>query len=162
MKYLISIFIIMLVSINSFAQEVGIGVSAQGDRTIYMPIEIDTALRLEPSLYYYKSNDTGEFSGSSEEYEILVGLFNLKRQSEKSKIYYGVRAGYTAYHYKSGSDHEHFEGYKIEPTIGLEYSLIENLTVAGDVSFSYSNRNGEARTREYTSTDSELTVRYYF
>ena len=38
MKYLVSSFITVLLTFNSFAQEVGIGVSAQGDRTIYMPI----------------------------------------------------------------------------------------------------------------------------
>jgi len=162
MKKLFLFSISMLISLSSFSQEVGLGVSAQGDRTIYMPIKVNESLRLEPSIYYYKSKDSGEFSGSSEEYEALIGLFRLKPQSDKSKIYYGARAGYTAYHSKYGSNHEHFEGYKIEPTIGLEYMLVENLTVAGDVSFSYSNRNGNGRTLEYTSTDSELSIRYYF
>ncbi len=162
MKYLVLSFFTVLLTFNSFAQEVGLGVSAQGDRTIYMPIKINEGLRLEPSIYYYKSKDTGEFSGTSEDYELLVGFFNLRQQSDKSKIYYGARVGYSANHYTYNSVHEHFEGYKIAPTIGLEYLLVENLTVAGDVSFSYSNRNGDDRTREYTSTDSELSVRYYF
>lgn len=162
MKYLFSFFITTIIAVNGFAQEVGVGVSAQGDRTIYVPIKIDETFRVEPSIYYYKNKDTGDYNSTSESYELMIGIFNLSQQSDKSKIYYGARAGYSAYHYKYNSNHEHFEGYKIAPTIGLEYLLVENLTVAGDVSLNYSNLNGNDRTRENTTTDTELSVRYYF
>ena len=147
---------------NALTQEVGVGVSAQGDRTIYMPIKIDETLRLEPSVYYYKDKDTGEYESTSERYDLLVGIFKLDKQSDKSKIYYGARVGYSSNNYKSEYRDENYEGYKIAPTIGLEYVLVDNVTIAGDVSFNYSNLNGNSATQENTTTDSELSVRYYF
>ncbi len=162
MKYLAFILLIGSITTCATAQEIGVGVSAQGNRTIYFPINISETLRLEPSVFYDKYRVSGDADYKNENYELLAGVFKLKPYSEKSKLFYGARLGYAAFHYRSNNSNNNFEGYKIAPTIGLEYLLVDNLTIAGDVSFNYSNLNGNAETRENTSTDTELSVRYYF
>lgn len=73
--------------------------------------------------------------------------------------------GYIANHRKvtgNYTDEEHSEGYKIEPTIGFEYKLVENFSIAADASINYSNVNGKGSTDQDTYTDTEVSVRYYF
>ncbi len=162
MKYLASLLLVGSITTCATAQETGVGVSVQGSRTIYIPISISENLRIEPSISYDKYRTSGDSNYKSENYELLTGIFQLKKHTDKTKLYYGARLGYAAEHYRSGDTDNHFEGYKVAPTMGLEYIVVDNLTVSGDVSFNYSNLNGNAKTRESTSTDTELAVRYYF
>jgi hypothetical protein len=162
MKYLLPFIAGALFTTDVLSQQVAAGVSVQGGRTVFASIDLSETLRIEPSIYYSKDRSSGDSPNKYEYIELLTGFFKLKNYSEKSKLFYGARAGYSAYHHRGYSGSEHFEGYKIAPTMGLEYLLVENITLSGEVSFNYSNENGNAETRESTNTDTELSVRYYF
>lgn len=162
MKHILSIIGATLFTTDVLAQQISAGVSVQGGRTFFTSVDLSETLRIEPSIYYSKEKSSGDNPNKYEYIELLTGLFKLKNYSEKSKLFYGARVGYSAYHHRNYSGDEHFEGYKIAPTMGLEYLLVEDITLSGEVSFNYSNENGNAETKESTYTDTELSVRYYF
>ncbi len=166
MKYVAFILIGFIVSLSAVAQDRGIGVSIQGDRTLFMTFDIDSKLRLEPSIYYNNSMASGEFATEHEAIELLLGVFNKSEVSDQTNYYYGSRLGYAAkkdrYKTSYSDDKKTYEGYKVSSVIGVEYYFIENLSLSGDISINYRNLNGNAVTIEEISTDSGLSVRFYF
>ena len=165
MKYLFTLGMTALLATNVSAKEEALGVSVQGEPTIYFSFELDNGLRIEPSLLFHKSKDSGDTTYEYETYQLLVGIFKVKQHTDKTSIFYGSRIGYLAYHNKSTyaySEDEHNEGYKIEPTIGFEYKLVDNFSISADASINYSNVNGKGTTDQNTYTDTEVSVRYYF
>ncbi len=170
MKYLYAVGITALFAVNVSAQEESLGVSVQGDQTIYYSFKLDNGLRLEPSIFFYqgkesRTNFSSEYEYSHERYEVLFGIFKVETYTDKTSIFYGSRVGYVATHnrFKGYSDEdEHSEGYKIEPTIGFEYKVAENVAISADASINYINVNGKGATDQTTYTDTEVSVRYYF
>ena len=145
MKYLTALGMTALFAINVSAQGEAIGVSVQGDQTIYYSFELDNGIRLEPSIFFYQVKESdNEFEYIYERYELLLGIFKVETYSDKISIFYGSRVGYAARHDRYNgfsNEDEHKEGYKIEPTIGFEYKLVENIAISADASINYSNLN---------------------
>jgi hypothetical protein len=186
MKYLVLAFVGCFVSFCAVAQDRSIGVSIQGGSTLFMSFDIGESLRIEPSIFYSNSKSTGEVASENESVELLLGVFERVSYSAKVTSFYGARLGYAANKviYKTNSylygrtgaygigdvsdrqhlirDEHRYEGYKIAPTLGVEYHFIENLSLVGEVSINYKNVNGNAKTDTNTYTDTGLSVHFYF
>jgi len=186
MKYLVLTFVGSLVSFGATAGSKSVGVSMQGGNTLFMSFDIGDNLRLEPSVFYSNSKSTGEVASEHDSVEILLGVFERVSYSAKVTSFYGARLGYAAnkvvyktdlFSYgRSGAygigdvsdseylirDEHSYEGYKIAPTFGIEYHVIENLSLVGEMSINYKNVNGNAETDTDTYTDTGLSVHFYF
>lgn len=160
----------------------GVGAAVNDGFKIYFPINTDNFL-IEPTLVYLKNkNDTGSpqsFNGENTTIQIGAGIFKKSPSIKNTRIYYGARLGYIKNESNrnfSGSQisTSKDDGYFIAPTIGAEYYIIDNFSVALDLSLSYSKTDGDATssfngfdsafsTKDTTTrTAAEIIVRYHF
>jgi hypothetical protein len=151
------------------AADVGLGVSVQSnDSWIYVPIDIGTKVRLEPSLRYFEGDSTSEvhqsFLGSqvqttikseSKTYELALGVFGLTDVLESVRIYYGARLAYvdTKSEVRMSEqfgntvdrtlEETKSDGYRISPTLGFEYFLTKRFSLGGEAEWSYQDVDSE-------------------
>jgi len=200
---LVFVVIFLLSSIPNYAQDeaskkttkIGIGVtisdikdlfqSIMGDGnaapSIYIPIDISPAFRIEPEISYYKFSEKEEYNSSTDEnritsYSIGLGLSSMNRRGSVN-LFYGARFGMikassvNEYTYIGGADkdEETGSGFYIAPTIGGEYFFSENFAMGGEVQIKYSstkwegeNGGDEGVKRSVLSTRALFSVRFYF
>jgi len=161
----------------------GVGAAVNDRLKIYFPINTNNFL-IEPTLVYLKNkNDTGSpqsFNGENTTIQIGVGLFKKSPSIKNTRIYYGARLGYIKNESNSNFSGSQIStsknnGYFIAPTIGAEYYIIDNFSVALDLSLSYTKTDGDTtssfngfdstfNTKDTTTTRSaaEIIVRYHF
>lgn len=164
----------MLLFANAgFAADVGVGIGAQSNEaSIYLPIEWTSGYRLEPGIRFSKSVSTTEEpftasrSGStlrqeSHSFEFGVGAFRLFSLSESGKVSVGVRLSWvdsksdlksestsTTGPFSFYRSETSFDGYRIAPTIGLEYLLGERFSIGGEVGYSFLDLDGSGSTQQ--------------
>jgi hypothetical protein len=147
---------------SAMAADFGVGISARSDDGfLYVPIDITQSFRIEPSVRYLSSEQTfiqpsGEDTSETDQWELGVGVFGLKRVTDAAHIYYGARLAYvdvesttvdegsfglTLY---SESDQD---GYRIGPTVGFEYLFGGHFSVGGEASYSFVDLEGESTAR---------------
>ena len=192
MKYLYgSILIVILAASGAVAATVGLGVSAKsGDTSIYIPVDINNSIRIEPfvqsrkSSSDYKHYDAGFPSGSSDSKSSSsyygVGIFGKSSINENSNTYYGARFAYLTGKFESKSDSHNYEsdysGYDIAPTLGFEYYITEKFSVGAEAEWYYEKTDGEIKSissfggvvltsdeeQESTGTYTRILVRFFF
>lgn len=158
-KHVISSLFLILASGTASAVDFGIGArvadSYQG--TIYLPININNSIRIEPSFTHYKEkedwDEEGYLSRSDSVSTIELGLFKVFTHQEKLKSYAGIRAGISNISYEWTSRYSETIDYNkrnydrtiITPTFGFEYFFIPNVSLAGE--FGYIYIEGENKSR---------------
>ena len=181
MKLLIASLLTLSLAGVASASDYGMGVSIQdGDPSIYLPINVTDNFRIEPVFSYYKSTRKSadieqEFKGL----DILLGFFGRKNISENVSTYYGGRFGYTSrennFEANFNSNKTETDGYIIEPAFGFEYHFTENISLGGEVSYRYSNVDGDSSSQALlgsiteskadtttSSTNTSVVLRYVF
>ena len=183
-----------LASGSVLAADFGIGISARSDDGwLHVPIDLSKKFRVEPGIRYvsndfsYTSLNAGQYESKreSDQWELGVGLFGLQQVSEEARLYYGARLAYvdsksTDTTRGSASDvsvnESDLDGYRIGPTVGVEYVFGGHFSVGGEVSYTFVDLEGESRSRfnnspfglpvgnsqESQGTDTRLIFRYMF
>ena len=162
-------------AVPAWAADVGVGVSIESnDSTIYVPIDFGDSFRVEPFVNFSKTKHSSYGNQSSvETLQIGTGLFALKPLGDSIRLYYGGRLSYldlesTANYFGGNSyyyDSREGRGYRVAPTLGVEYSFNSHLSFGAEAAWFYqdvddSNANGiEERG---TGTDTRLILRLRF
>lgn len=147
---------------SAMAADFGVGISARSDDGfLYVPIDITKSFRIEPSVRYVSNEQTftqsfGEDSSETEQWELGIGVFGLKRVTDAAHIYYGARLAYVDVQ-SSSVDESSFglsiysntdqDGYRIGPTVGFEYLFGGHFSVGGEASYSFLDVDGESTSR---------------
>ena len=176
MKYSYIAILIAIASTTTHAAQTGIGVSVQGDAgTIYVPVEISDAFRIEPT-FEFRHNNEEQVDGdtySMTNMKLGCGLFGKTELLEQLRTYYGVRLGYvyTQRERSAGvsSDYDvQTHGINVAPTLGLEFYITDRFSVGGEIAwyFQYDHGAGDGDfgvdNETTTGTDSRLVARFYF
>lgn len=139
----------------------GIGASIRdGDPSIYLPIEISPAFRVEP-FFAWSEVDTGA-GGSTESRQAGAGGFFRFDLHEQLQTYAGGRLAFV----EMEDPAQELDGFRIEPTVGVEFWATRRFTLALEA-FLYledldgSTAGGLAVERESTGTDTRLLVRFF-
>ena len=163
-------------ALSTSAADVGIGVSIQSDDSlIYLPIDINKQIRLEPSIRYVK--DEQEFGNGSgfeqESIELGIGVFGLASIGESIRAYYGGRLAYVNNEFEQSNvfigggiflTEGDSDGYRISPTLGFEYLINERLSIGAEAEYFFQDLEGDdnGTDRETSGTDTRLIVRFKF
>lgn len=173
------------------AADFGIGISARSDDGfLYVPIDITQSFRIEPSVRYVSNEYTytqsfGEDSSETEQWELGIGIFGLKKVTDAAHIYYGARVAYVDVQSSSVDESSYYvpiysetdqDGYRIGPAVGFEYLFGQHFSVGGEASYSFLDVEGESTARlgnglsqstleteqKTNGTQTRLIVRYMF
>jgi len=164
----------------------GVGVGINDYFTIQLPIEIE-GLLIEPSISIHNRNEDSSspseiYKNEREEVRTIVGIFKNISKSKVIQYFYGIKLGYISSKYNdsrvSTSSNTSYstetDGYLIAPTFGVQYYFLSNMSIGIDVSFTYTDKEGErinsvSSSTEISDTDlteyateSEIVLRYYF
>ena len=159
-------------AVPTWAADVGLGVSAKSnDTTIYVPIDIDEKLRVEPFFSYSKHSDDTPSGGRlrNENLAIGTGLFALQPLSESIRVYYGGRISYLELGTESFVPDPYFipyeddrKGYSVAPTFGFEYLFNEHLSIGGEAEWFYRKTEAHGQDSTSTGTNTRLILRLRF
>lgn len=173
-----------LLSNQSIADETtyGVGAAVNDRLKIYFPVNTNGFL-IEPTLVYLNNkNDTGSpqsFNGKDKTIQIGIGVFKKNAAIKNTIIYYGARVGYIKNENNSNFSGSQVstskdDGYFIAPTIGAEYRIIDNFSIALDLSLNYLKTDGDVTTSfggfgttsstkdTTTRTAADIIIRYHF
>ena len=176
-KQVLTAIFFAAIFINQLAvADVGIGVSATSDEAwIYFPVNISPSLRVEPAFRYGKDEEVESFGDEKIEFfELSFGLFGRKKADNDVGIYYGARLSYIKREAEQKSDfssfHEETKGYRISPTLGVEYFITKSFSLGAEAEWYYFDLDGEERNdnnkfdleNKRTGSGSRMLVRYIF
>lgn len=173
MRNVVAVSVMVLCAPGAFAADVGLGIGAQSNQaSIFLPIDWASGYRVEPGIRFSKTVSTTEepftasrsgssFRQESQSFEIGMGAFRLFGLTESGKISVGLRLSwvdsksdikseststtgpFSAYRSETSSD-----GYRIAPTIGLEYLLGDHFSIGGEVSYFFLDLDGSGSTQQ--------------
>jgi hypothetical protein len=157
--------IICALVVPSAYADVGIGISAKTDgATVYIPVTVRRFM-LEPyvratdqesetlsttgTTFALTTKSTSELKASA----VGVGIFRLVPLADRLTLYYGGRLGRIDQHSKSFSalglntgpllpqstQSSKVEGTEIIPAIGFHYSIVERLSIGGEIGVTHQN-----------------------
>jgi hypothetical protein len=151
--------------------DVGVGASLRdSDAAIYLPIEASENWRIEPFFAWSDEDLSGPGNQDlSQESQVLgAGLFRKLAIHDRTQVYLGARLAYTRFEATDGTSPNDLEGegYFFEPTLGVEYRIIELVAVSLE-GYVYVHRTdeefaGDDYTRDTVGTANRLLVRVYF
>jgi len=173
------------------AQQFGIGMSLkQYESTLYLPVKTKGGLLIEGALTYSHSSQSSSqtdslgnaYNNTYSSSSLIpgVGIFWLMPMTENTHAYLGPRLWYISqkqsnsgyYGGPSGVSTENkTHGYAAAPILGFEYFPLKNISIGGEVGYSFTKQSGSSTsipvgssTSDYTSngTTSSVMVRYYF
>lgn len=165
--------LITAVSLAAFASEIasaadfGIGLSVKSsDTTIYVPIEISPAFRVEPSVSYSETKQaSGNTTTKSTNTNVGAGLFGKSQVADSIELYYGGRIAYVESKAESStalpfpaSVSVKSDGYRIAPTLGFQYFFNEHISLGGEVAWAHTDLDNV----ESDGTTSNVILRYKF
>ncbi len=188
-KILVTIIVIsmlILLSNSVFAQDkayrvFGLGVNIMDYGTVYIPINVASAFRLEPFVGFdFTSYEefSNENEGSESDMQFGIGILPMIRRGS-AVIYIGGRVGIAFYsdEYKNSDGDAIWEysdfSFGIGPVIGGEYYFNPHISLGGEMSIMFQTFTNE---RNYTSefqvdleggevgigTESAIFIRFYF
>lgn len=150
------------------AADFGIGVSLSDNRTIYVPIEINNDLRVEPFLAHTNSEWALTTITTVERTDTTIGagVFAKSKRSPSMLMYYGGRFAIINFEQTqttttvggTTSTTVDGNGFRIAPTAGMEYVHDKKFSVGGEVSVYYQDVEDESS----NGTATQLILRYYF
>jgi hypothetical protein len=182
MKKIAMVTGLLCVSGSVLAADYGLGVSIRSnDSTIYMPIDVSKAFRIEPMLgFLYRKDDYTILDGAvsatdtTTQLNIGTGVFGVTQLAESASVYYGGRVGYTAVERKASSvgtlpgggspqsTRDKSDGFFLAPTVGIEYRFSDHFSIGGEAALTYTKVDGDQYTEETTSTSTNIIFRYMF
>jgi hypothetical protein len=151
-----------LCSGSALAADFGVGISARSDDGfLYVPVNITSSLRIEPSVRYISNEQTftqtfSEDSQETKQWELGVGVFGLKKVADAAHIYYGARFAYVDVQSTTVGEGSFGlpvygktdqDGYRIGPTVGFEYLFGGHFSVGGEASYMFLDVDGESSSR---------------
>lgn len=148
-------------TLNASAADVGIGVAlsttrlsdlaANSTSAIYVPIELNDQMRLEPFIGRFDIDEGGPKTSRT---DIGAGFFGKMKRSPNVQMYYGGRLAIVMGEI-GGVDNN---GMRIEPAAGLEYSFDKKFSVAGEVAVFVEDLD----VVDTSGTKTQIMLRYYF
>jgi hypothetical protein len=152
------------------AASIGVGASARSDEaTVYLPIDLNPSLRIEPFFSFEKEEDTqGPTTFEVEQRELGVGGFFRMKATDKLAPYLGGRLSYVdielSYRSAGLSGVDEQDGFRIEPTFGLEFLAIPHVALGLELFLFYEDldgrtANGAVRERESMGNGTRLLLR---
>jgi hypothetical protein len=182
MKKMALVMVFVCLSGSALAADFGLGVSVRsGDATIYMPIDISEAFRIEPMLQYeYRKSeytlfdDTIASTNTGTLWAVGVGLFGVTQLAESASVYYGGRVSYMSSESESSylgtlpggavlaPESRESDGIVLAPTLGLEYHFSEHFSIGGEAALTYTNAENDDESSERISTTTNIIFRYMF
>ena len=117
-------------------------------------------------------------TNQSHSLEIGVGVFGLSSVLESVRAYYGARVAYidSEFEFRVNDDFGGFsqeqsvEGYRISPTIGVEYQFNRRFSIGGEAAWYYQDMDGDfddgivtgKTDMERNGTETHLIFRFVF
>jgi opacity protein-like surface antigen len=168
MNRTIAVGVLLSIGITAQATDFGVGVSLRSnDTTIYVPIDINEMLRVEPAFSYARSSlDEDGASVRATSYDIGAGLFRLWSPADSVQLYLGGRAAYTSARFKQRVEtgaavltiSNTLSGYRLTPTIGFEYRFADHFSLGGEAGWRYS----DVEDTKSNGTVTNVILRYRF
>lgn len=161
-----------LLSTATQAADYGLGVTLSTSSEIFVPINLSSNLRIEPSVALNRSDfksGSSEFTATTRAYNVKTGVFSIRPVGEGFNILAGGRLGYQRL-VQRRNDIGFFEdqtsnGYIIEPSLAVEYLPFRQLALGAEASLFYSRltpRTDQGFTQTQTSTVTKVTVKYFY
>ena len=146
--------------------------------TIFVPININNKIKIEPELSFYKTKDDDDYDKRVQTIMRMgVGIFGIINY-EKAHMYYGMRAGYLVSTIKlKYKDPGYYDEDKettskrilFGPAVGGEYFFISHFSVGGEVGFRMTayteNEDGAGfpfQDNDIAGTIANIFLRFYF
>ena len=145
--------------------DVGIGAALDPfEDILFVPIELGAATRVEPFIAWTEYDISG-----GESYDALtlgVGIFRKINAPDRVQAYFGGRLGYTEFESDTPTFDQQSHGYLLEPTLGIEYHFVEQVSVSVEAVAYYhwsdEEAGGNAFDRKGAGTSSRIVLRAYF
>lgn len=181
--------LMLLMASPAFSGDIkyGIGAGARDhSATIYFPVKTKRFI-LEPMINIRYYDD--EYSNASEidksettRYSLGAGVFMYTEIFKNTDLIYGARLGYIKEEFDSKRIRENYtsrskldqSGYFIAPTMGLEYSFNDHVSLGLEFSLEYSYLDGDADMSDVDgsenydtestdfSTATDIFIKFYF
>jgi len=148
--------------------------------TIFIPIDANDKLRIEPEFSYFRDKDkSDDTEWTTTRIRIGIGIFG-KMNKPKTIIYYGLRLGYTHstykyehsyYPYGTDSHEEKSKRFFFGPAVGGEYFFNSHFSLGCEVGFRYISLESEENVDALYNYDDEskiagtkanIFLRFYF
>jgi hypothetical protein len=151
----------------STATDVGIGLSIKSnDATIYVPIDVSAAFRIEPSISYSENKTESGFTiTENTNINLGVGFFGKSQVVDSIEVYYGGRVAYIESKAESStslpfpaSSSVKSDGYRIAPTLGFQYFFNDHISLGGEVAWAHTDLDNV----ESSGTTTNAILRYKF
>jgi hypothetical protein len=150
---------------------VGLGVSLRDSdqATVYVPIDINNQIRIEPTINVFASEDElGDTKVENEGFALGAGVFFLMPTDHSVTLYVGGRLGFVSNEYKAttyapsgavlATEEIDRDGFRIAPTVGFEYNFNDHISLGGEAGIGYSDVDDS----EFTGTTTNVIFRYRF
>jgi hypothetical protein len=149
--------------------DVGVGASLRdSEASLYLPIEA-AAWRIEPYFAWSDQDLNGPTDLSQESQTIGVGIFRKLEIHDRTQVYLGARLALAQFETTSSDPADpdlEGDGYSFEPTLGIEYRIVELVAVSLEgllyVRRTEEEFGGDDYTRNSVGTGNRLLVRVYF
>lgn len=150
--------------------DVGLGASLRdSEATLYLPIESSAAVRIEPFFAWSDQDLSGPTDVSTETLTLGVGVFRKLEIRDRAQVYFGARLGFTRFEGTSSDPATpdlDAEGFSIEPTLGIDYRIVDQISVAFEALLFYRQANedlgGADYDRDTVGTSNRILLRAYF
>jgi len=150
--------------------DIGLGASLRdSEATLYLPIETNAKLRFEPFFAWSDQDLSGPTDLSSESLTIGAGYFRKFEIRDRAQVYLGGRLGFTRFKATStdpATPDLDADGYTLEPTLGIEYRIVEQIGVSFEALLFYRSSSesvGATRyDRDTVGTSNRILLRSYF
>ena len=156
---------------GAHAADYGLGVALNNSNEIFVPINVRSDLRIEPSLAFSRTDFSDENStAKSRFYELKTGVFSIRPMGEGFNILFGGRLGYQKVVQRQADINGVFfdstsSGFIIEPTLAMEYLPFKQLALGAEASLRYSRltgKNDQGFDRTETDSITRITVKYFY
>lgn len=154
------------------AADYGLGVTLSSSSEIFLPINLSSDLRIEPSVALNRNDfksGTGDFTSTNRAYNVKTGVFSIRPISEGFNILAGGRLGYQRFVQRRTDfgilEDQTSSGYIIEPSLAVEYLPFKQLALGAEASLFYSRltpKNDQGFTQTQSSTVTKVTVKYFY
>jgi hypothetical protein len=161
-----------LLSGGTNAADYGLGVAFSTSSEIFVPINVRSDLRVEPSFAFsrndFKSGNS-EFTTTSRTYSLKTGVFSIRPVGEGFNVLSGGRLGYAKIVQRRTDigflEDNTSSGFIVEPTLAVEYLPVKQLALGAEVSLFYSrlkDKSGQGFDVTDSGTASKVTVKYFY
>jgi hypothetical protein len=154
------------------AADYGLGVTLSTSSEIFVPINLSSELRIEPSVALNRSefkSSTGNITTTSGTYNVKTGVFSIRPVGEGFNILAGGRLGYQKLVQRRTdfdfAQDQTTSGYIVEPTLAVEYLPFKQLALGAEASLFYSRlkpRSDQGFSLTETGTVTKVTVKYFY